>query len=416
MYKIDTEKFNQTLQLLIGYIIDAQEKDTQKKDAQKKNHCDNPTKIDFHSGWLSEQEGYKRYIWHEAQKILKCNEWVENDLPGCDITNRVLKCMDIKIETGEPQNLLDYRYKIHYKKILEEKPQEVEDLLRRIYCSPDEEQAFRQGCALFGKRYPLMAFLFFLKGEGGDSAGTIRYLPVSPRNMESRFARLGIQSDCLSECTWENYQEYLCIFDDVQKRMQEQLNLDVEKIDAHSLVWTTWILDDNAYSVSETARQDAARAPGNDWPEWPRVLKTDYGQQEAIALFGTDPRVYQTTVKEFCKNESGQVCGAVIAKLKSEVVDGRRQMVPTGEETTQECDLVLIAAGFTGCEAYVADAFGVELTPRGTVADVKYATSDPKVFACGDMRRGQSLVVWALREGRDTAAVVDQALMGYTNL
>ena len=155
---------------------------------------------------------------------------------------------------------------------------------------------------------------------------------------------------------------------------------------------------------------------GNDWPEWPRVLKTDYGQQEAIALFGNDPRVYQTTVKEFYKNESGQVCGALIAKLKSEVVDGRRQMVPTGEEYTVDCDLVLIAAGFTGCEPYVADAFGVELTARGTVADVKYATADPKVFACGDMRRGQSLVVWALREGRDTAAVVDEKLMGYTNL
>ena len=160
----------------------------------------------------------------------------------------------------------------------------------------------------------------------------------------------------------------------------------------------------------------AARAPGNDWPEWPRVLKTDYGQQEAIARFGSDPRVYQTTVKEFYKNEAGQVCGALIAKLKSEVVDGRRQMVPTGEEFTVDCDLVLIAAGFTGCEAYVADAFGVELTKRGTVADVKYATTDPKVFACGDMRRGQSLVVWALREGRDTAAVVDEKLMGYTNL
>ena len=160
----------------------------------------------------------------------------------------------------------------------------------------------------------------------------------------------------------------------------------------------------------------AARAPGNDWPEWPRVLKTDYGQQEAIARFGSDPRVYQTTVKEFYKNEAGQVCGALIAKLKSEVVDGRRQMVPTGEEFTVDCDLVLIAAGFTGCEAYVADAFGVELTKRGTVADVKYATADPKVFACGDMRRGQSLVVWALREGRDTAAVVDEKLMGYTNL
>ena len=248
MYRIDTEKFNQTLQLLIGYIIGAQEK----------NHCDNPTKIDFHSGWLCEQEGYKRYIWHEAQKILKCNEWLENDLPGRDITNRVLKCMNIKIETGKPQNLLYYTERMRYERILEEKPQEVEDLIRRIYCSPDEEKAFRQGCALFGKQYPLMAFLFFLKGEGGNPAGTIRYLPVSPKNMESRFARLGIQSDCLSECTWENYQEYLRIFDDVQKRLQEQLNLDVEKIDAHSLVWTTWILNDNAYSVSETARQDAA--------------------------------------------------------------------------------------------------------------------------------------------------------------
>ena len=158
------------------------------------------------------------------------------------------------------------------------------------------------------------------------------------------------------------------------------------------------------------------RMPGNDWPEWPRVLKTDYGQQEANACFGSDPRLYQTTVKEFLKNEAGQVCAAVISRLESRVVDGRRAMIPTGEEFTLECDLVLIAAGFTGCEKYVAEAFGVDLTPRGTVADTKYATSQPKVFACGDMRRGQSLVVWALREGRDTAAVVDESLMGYTNL
>lgn len=158
------------------------------------------------------------------------------------------------------------------------------------------------------------------------------------------------------------------------------------------------------------------RAPGNAWPEWPRVLKTDYGQQEAIAVFGHDPREYQTTVKEFYKNEAGQVSGALIARLEGKVVDGRRMMVPTGEEFSVECDLVLIAAGFLGCESYVAEAFGVDMTPRGNVADVKYATSQPKVFVCGDMRRGQSLVVWALREGRDTAAVVDESLMGYTNL
>lgn len=158
------------------------------------------------------------------------------------------------------------------------------------------------------------------------------------------------------------------------------------------------------------------RAPGNEWPQWPRVLKTDYGQQEAIAVFGADPRIYQTTVKEFLKDEAGNVCGARIARLESKLVDGRRAMVPTGEEFTVECQLVLIAAGFTGCEGYVPEAFGLDRTPRGTVADRNFATSREKVFVCGDMRRGQSLVVWALREGRDTAAVVDEFLMGYTNL
>ena len=161
------------------------------------------------------------------------------------------------------------------------------------------------------------------------------------------------------------------------------------------------------------------RAPGNDWPEWPRICKTDYGQQEAAAVFGRDPRVYQTTVKEFLRGEDGRVCGAVLSNLESRVVDettGRRAMVPTGEEYTVDCDLVLIAAGFTGCENYVAEAFGVDLTPRGCVADNGFATNVPHIFACGDMRRGQSLVVWALREGRDAAEAVDRYLMGYTNL
>ena len=104
------------------------------------------------------------------------------------------------------------------------------------------------------------------------------------------------------------------------------------------------------------------------------MLKTDYGQQEAIALFGNDPRVYQTTVKEFYKNESGQVCGALIAKLKSEVVDGRRQMVPTGEEYTVDCDLVLIAAGFTGCEPLCGGRLrrGADGTRHGGRCEVRH--------------------------------------------
>ena len=160
------------------------------------------------------------------------------------------------------------------------------------------------------------------------------------------------------------------------------------------------------------------RAATNPWPEWPRVLKVDYGQTECLAKFNKDPRIYQTTVKEFLKDDAGNLTGAVISTLKPErdPETGRTRMVPTGEEFTYDCQLAFIAAGFTGCEGYVADAFGVDRTPRGNVADQNFKTNVDKVFVCGDMRRGQSLVVWGLREGRDCAAAVDRYLMGYTNL
>ena len=160
------------------------------------------------------------------------------------------------------------------------------------------------------------------------------------------------------------------------------------------------------------------RAASNPWPEWPKVLKVDYGQTECIAKFGKDPRVYQTTVKEFLKDEAGNLTGAVIAYLKPEKdpETGHTNMVPTGEEFVYDCQLAFIAAGFVGCESYVADAFGVSLTNRGCVDTDHFKTNVDKVFACGDMRRGQSLVVWGLREGRDCAAEVDRYLMGYTNL
>ena len=163
------------------------------------------------------------------------------------------------------------------------------------------------------------------------------------------------------------------------------------------------------------------RAENNSWPEWPRILKTDYGQEEAIAVFGHDPRIYQTTVKEFVKDESGKLVKAILVSLKAEKNSetGRMSMVPVeGSEKEVPADLVLIAAGFLGAQTYVADAFGVELNARTNVATEagKYATNVEKVFTAGDMHRGQSLVVWAIHEGRDVAKEVDKYLMGYTNL
>ena len=163
------------------------------------------------------------------------------------------------------------------------------------------------------------------------------------------------------------------------------------------------------------------RTETNPWPEWPRICKTDYGQQEAIAVFGHDPRVYQTTVKEFVKDKKGKLCKAVLIKLESKKDEktGRMYMAEIpGSEYTVDADLVLIAAGFLGSEEYVTKSFGVEVNERTNVKTEpgRYATNIKNVFAAGDIHRGQSLVVWAIREGREAAREVDESLMGYTNL
>ena len=163
------------------------------------------------------------------------------------------------------------------------------------------------------------------------------------------------------------------------------------------------------------------RAESNPWPQWPLVCKTDYGQEEAIAVFGHDPRIYTTTVKEFKKDKKGNLTSVVTVKLESKTDEktGRRMMVPVeGTEAELPCELVLIAAGFLGSQKYVTDAFGVELTERTNVKTAAdgFETSVPGVFTAGDMHTGQSLVVKAIRQGRDCARAVDYYLMGYTNL
>ena len=160
------------------------------------------------------------------------------------------------------------------------------------------------------------------------------------------------------------------------------------------------------------------RLPSNPWPEWPRILKVDYGQEEAIWKFGEDPRVYQTTVKEFIKDKKGNLKEVVLVSLegKRDEKTGRMNMVPVeGTEKKVPAQLVLIAAGFLGSQSYVTEAFGVETDGRSNVKTEagRYKTSKDKVFTAGDMHRGQSLVVWGIYEGRNAALEVDKALNGY---
>ena len=162
------------------------------------------------------------------------------------------------------------------------------------------------------------------------------------------------------------------------------------------------------------------RSEDNPWPQWPRIKKTDYGQEEAIAIFGHDPRCYQTTVKEFILDKKGNVKQAILISLepKENKETKRVEMVPvSGSEKTIDVDLVLIAAGFIGCEDHVAKAFGIKVAPRGNVlSNQNYQTNIKNLYVAGDMRRGQSLVVWAIKEGREVARSVDIDLMGYSNL
>lgn len=163
----------------------------------------------------------------------------------------------------------------------------------------------------------------------------------------------------------------------------------------------------------------AQRAPDNPWPQWPRILRTDYGHVEAKARFGEDPRRYQTMSKEFVSDGRGNVAAVRTVRVEPQSVDGRLAFREIeGSQQEWPCQLVLLAMGFLGPEDSVARQLGVELDARSHFKAEygRFATNVPGVFAAGDCRRGQSLVVWAINEGRGAARECDRYLMGSTLL
>ncbi len=149
------------------------------------------------------------------------------------------------------------------------------------------------------------------------------------------------------------------------------------------------------------------RLESNPWPEWPKVCLTDYGQQEAIEVFGNDPRVYKTTIKQLC-TENGKLCAVVTVQV--EFKDGKLIELE-GTEQTLPADMLLIAAGFVGYEEYCVQDIAVP-----NKAETSFKTNVDGVFACGDMKRGQSLVVWAVADGIKCAKEIDTYLMDYSNI
>ncbi len=167
-------------------------------------------------------------------------------------------------------------------------------------------------------------------------------------------------------------------------------------------------------------RPPATRQPDNPWPEWPKVYTVDYGQEESHAIYGSDPRVYSVTAKRFIGDEKGNVKEVEIVQVEW-VRDESGRFLPReipGTEQICPAQLVLLAMGFLGPEETIFQSLNVERDPRSNVKAEygKFATSLPGVFSAGDMRRGQSLVVWAINEGRGAARECDRYLMGETIL
>ena len=162
------------------------------------------------------------------------------------------------------------------------------------------------------------------------------------------------------------------------------------------------------------------RARDNPWPEWPKVYRLDYGQEEAAEKFGADPRVYLTTAQKFEGDENGRVKAVHTVRIEWQKNE-KGQFVPKeipGTEEARPAQLVLLAMGFLGPEQPLLEQLGVERDPRtnAKAEHGRFQTNLPNVFAAGDCRRGQSLVVWAFNEGRGAARECDRFLMGQTNL
>jgi NADPH-dependent glutamate synthase beta subunit-like oxidoreductase len=162
------------------------------------------------------------------------------------------------------------------------------------------------------------------------------------------------------------------------------------------------------------------RAPDNPWPQWPKIYRTDYGHAEIKAKFGDDPRAYCVMSKEFVSDDEGNVAGIRTVQVewtKDDAGKWKLNELP-GTDRFWKSQLVLLAMGFKGPEQYVSEMLGIACDGRSNyqAQHGKFATSVPKVFAAGDCRRGQSLVVWAINEGRAAARAVDEFLMGSSDL
>lgn len=162
--------------------------------------------------------------------------------------------------------------------------------------------------------------------------------------------------------------------------------------------------------VEQSAKPPMERSSTNPWPQWPDVYRVDYGQAEARYVYGEDPRIFSRAVTEFVLGDNHEVSQVRLADI---VHSAEGDRIDTTHQQLQQADLVIIAIGYEGCERYTFADTDIQRNNEGCVVEENYKTQEDGIYVAGDMRRGSSLVVWAIKEGREVAAVVDKDLMGF---
>lgn len=202
---------------------------------------DRSGKVDFYRGHMEKHEGFKRQIARNSHAALQLDKWQEDMIGTGKILDYVLAGMNAADDKKANKNkIIDYRYVQHLENTAKTNLRKAEDILYRLYTKDCEAEVFTDACEFFGRRYPLLSFLFFMK----DST---RFLTVnkSDDNHGDRFKRLRIKSSCLDFCSWENYCEFLQIHEEIQNELTQKLDTPVTFLDAHSFVWTLWEADDD---------------------------------------------------------------------------------------------------------------------------------------------------------------------------
>lgn len=188
----------------------------------------NDLPVDFKSGFIEHEEGYKEKLFYDVQDALHCKDWKESMIGERQILNHVMAGLNAK-----SNNIVFYQTITNFKKRSEEDIVRAEEILYKLYKSENYEESFAELCEFYGNWYPMLSYLFFMKDKE-------KYITVnnSEKNHEDRFHKLGIDTSCLRSCSWENYQKFLQIHREIQARLCETFeNQKISLLDAHSFVW-----------------------------------------------------------------------------------------------------------------------------------------------------------------------------------